>query len=468
MQRLEGLDTSFVYLEHDASPMHVAMTCVFDPSTAPDGYSFAGLRERVEERLPRLAPFRRRLVEMPARMHRPVWVDDPQFDLDAHVHRTTLPARAGVRELERFSADVIAHPLDRSRPLWEMHVLEGLEDGNVGVVTKVHHAAIDGISGAELTVNLLDAAPEADPDAAAESPWQPPPLPSPLSLARGAARDLLRQPGAIARSMVRSAAAGLRLLRHNRRTGATPPPGPFAAPRTPCNGVITPRRHAGFTEVALDEVTAVKDAAGVTVNDVILAMCSRAVRSHLDDYGGCPPEPLVAAVPISVRTDEDRGAMGNRLSAMLVDLATTIDDPVARLEAIAAGTRVAKEQARVLGPDTVSELAALTPPAVLAAMGNLDARLDVTARIPPVCNLIVSNFPGPTVPLYFTGMRMLTAYPIGPLGLGTGLNITVQSYLDTLWFGIVSCPDMLPDPAALPGRIGDALRDLTKAVGTTA
>jgi diacylglycerol O-acyltransferase / wax synthase len=174
---------------------------------------------------------------------------------------------------------------------------------------------------------------------------------------------------------------------------------------------------------------------------------------------------LVAAVPVSVRTDDERGTMGNRLSAMLVDLATTIDDPLDRLETIAAGTGAAKEQDRVLGPDTVSQLAGLTPSAVLAAMGGLESRFDLLARVPPVCNVVVSNFPGPSFPLYCAGARMAAAYPIGPLAAGTALNITVQSYLDTLWFGIVTCPDTVPDPAALPRRLADAVHELTKVLG---
>ncbi|HEX6311103.1 MAG TPA: wax ester/triacylglycerol synthase family O-acyltransferase [Acidimicrobiia bacterium] len=466
MQRLEGLDSSFLYLESEATPMHVGMTCVFDPSTAPGGYTFGGLRRLVEDRLPLLTPFRRRLVEMPGHMHRPVWVDDPGFELDAHLHRATLPAPGGACDLEEFSADVLSRPLDRSRPLWEMHVLEGLEGGMVGAVTKVHHAAIDGVSGAELTANLLDAEP--DPERVPlESQWEPDPVPSRLALARDAVWDLFRLPMATAAGLARTAAAAVRLRRHNREH-ASRPPAPFDAPRTRCNGPVTGRRHVAFTQTDLREVRAVAKAAGVTVNDVILAVCAGALRGHLEDHGGHPDPPLVAGVPVSVRTADDRGTMGNRLSAMLVDLATDVDDPVTRLGTIAAGSRAAKAQDRVLGPETVSRLADVTPAPVLAAMGGLESRLGLTARMPPVCNLIVSNFPGPSVPLYCAGARMTAAYPMGPLALGTGLNVTVQSYLDTLWFGIVSCPDTVPDPPALPARLAGAFHDLAEPVGVRA
>lgn len=463
MERLAGLDSSFVYLENEATPMQVGMTCVFDPSTAPGGYSFARLRRLIEDRLPLVAPFRRRLVEPPGHFHRPVWVDDPDFDLDQHLHRATLPAPGGPRQLEEFAAEVIGRPLDRSRPLWEMHVLEGLAGGMVGVVTKLHHAAIDGVSGAEITANLLDPEPDPEPVTAMDSSWEPEPVPSPFALARDAVRELARLPVEIASGVARTAAAALRLRRHNRHQQTSCPPGPFGAPRTCCNGRLTGRRHVAFTEIALDDVKEIKEAAGVTVNDVILALCAGAVRGQLEDHGGHPEQSLVAGVPVSVRTEDERGTMGNRLSAMLVDLATTVDDPVLRLQAIAAGSRAAKEQDRVLGPDTVSQLAGMTPPAVLAAIGGLESRLGLLERMPPVCNLIVSNFPGPPLPLYCAGARLAAAYPMGPLGVGTGLNITVQSYLDTLWFGIVACPDTVPDPAALPGRLACARDELIGA-----
>ncbi|MGQ0802817.1 MAG: WS/DGAT/MGAT family O-acyltransferase [Actinomycetota bacterium] len=463
MQRLEGLDASFVYLDTPTTPMQVGMTCVFDPATVPGGYSFGKVRRLVEDRLDLVPPFRRRLVGVPGNLHRPVWIEDSEFDLDQHLHRRSLPAPAGPRELEDFTAEVISHPLDRSRPPWEMHIVEGLADGMVAAVTKMHHAAIDGVSGAELTANLLDIGPEPAPVEPPVRPWQPEPAPSPLALVGDAVRELLRQPVVAASTLARAVGAVARLRSHNRRPDTTPPPGPFSAPRTCLNAPVTGRRHVAFAHVSLDDVRQIKDLAGTTVNDVVLAVCAGALRRHLEDHGGYPDRSLVAAVPVSVRTGDHEGAMGNRLSAMLVDLATTVDDPAARLGAIAEGARAAKEQDRLLGPETLSELAGLTPAPLLAAMGALEARFGVTGRMPPVCNLIVSNFPGPPTHLYCAGARMVAAYPMGPVGLGTGLNITVQSYLDTLWFGIVACPDAVPDSERLPGCLVDALGDLTKA-----
>lgn len=461
MERLDGMDASFVYLETPTAPMQVGMTCVFDPSTAPDGYSFAKVRRLVEDRLHLIPPFRRRLVEVPANLHRPGWIDDPDFDLDQHLHRARLPAPGGVGELERFAADVVSRPLDPQRPPWEMHIVEGLEGGMVASVTKMHHAAVDGIAGAELTATLLDLEPEPEPVAPPDSPWNPEPSPSRLALAAGAVRDLLRQPVVTGSVLARTARSAVRLLRHNRRPETTPPPGPFAAPRAPYNGPLTGRRHVAFAQIDLDDVRRIKDSAGVTINDVVLAVCAAALRGHLEDHGGQLEQSLVAAVPVSVRV-QDEDASSNQLSAMLVELGTTIGEPMARLQAIATSSRDAKTQHHVLGPDTFAELADLTPPALLAAAGALESRFNVLGRIPPLCNLIVSNFPGPPFPLYCAGGRMVAAYPMGPLGLGTALNITVQSYLDTLWFGIVACPDVVPEPWALADGIHDAVHELGK------
>jgi WS/DGAT/MGAT family acyltransferase len=463
MQRLDGMDASFVYLETPAAPLQVGMTCVFDPSTAPDGYSFAKVRRLVEDRLHLIPPFRRRLVEVPAHLHRPGWIEDPDFDLDQHLHRVRLLPRGGITELEQFAADAFSRPLDPTRPPWEMHVVEGLEGGMVGSVTKMHHAAVDGISGAELTATLLDLEPEPRPVAPPDAPWRPARPPSPLALAAGAVRELLRQPVAAGSVLARTAGAALRLVRHNRQPATTPPPAPFAAPRCAYNAPLTGARSVSFVQIDLEDVRQIKDTAGVTINDVVLAVCADALRGHLEQHSGVPEQSLVAAVPVSVRSDDQSATTSNELSAMLVELGTTIAEPWGRLRAIAASSRAAKAQHHVLGPDTIPQLADLTPPVLLAAIGALESRFNVLGRIPPACNLIVSNYPGPPFPLYCAGARMVAAYPMGPLGIGTALNITVQSYQDTLWFGIVACPDVVPEPWTLADGVTRAVHELRKA-----
>ena len=465
MQRLDGMDASFVYLDTPTAPLQVGMTCVFDPSTAPDGYSFRKVRRLVEDRLHLIPPFRRRLVDVPAHLHRPGWIDDPEFDLDDHLDQVRLPAPGRITQLEQFAAQVISRPLDPGRPPWEMHIVEGLEGGLVGSVTKMHHAAVDGISGAELTATLLDLEPEPPPAAPPDAPWKPAAPPSRLALAARAVRDVLRQPVAAGSVLARTAQSAMRLVRHNRRPATTPPPSPFAAPRSAYNAPLTGARQVSFAQIDLDDVRQIKDEAEATINDVVLAVCADALRGHLAEHGCLPGQSLVAGVPVSVRTGDQGETSTNRLSAMLVELGTTIDDPMARLRAIAESSRAAKTQHHVLGPDTFSQLADVTPPVLLAAMGALESRFNLLGRIPPACNLIVSNFPGPPFPLYCAGARMVAAYPMGPLGIGTALNITVQSYLDRLWFGIVSCPDVVPEPWTLGEGIPRAVHELGKATG---
>jgi len=254
MQRLTGLDATFLYMETPTNHMHVASTIVVDPSTVPGGYSFERVRALVENRLPLLPPFRRRLVEVPFGLHHPIWIEDPDFDLDYHIRRAALPAPGGKKELEEFAADVFGRPLDRSRPLWEMYLIEGLEHGHIGVVTKVHHSAIDGVSGAELTVNLLDLTPEPliipEPDPA----WKPDRVPTDIEMVGYALNSLARTPVRAAKALRRTTEMALSLRRRNRQPNVSPPPALFSGPKTFLNTTITAHRRFAMTEVSLDDV----------------------------------------------------------------------------------------------------------------------------------------------------------------------------------------------------------------------
>src|SRR5579871_3724065 len=343
MQRLTGLDATFLYMETAHNLMHVASVCVFDPSTVPGGYSFDKVRALVEERLPLLPPFRRRLAEIPFQLHHPLWIEDPDFDLDYHVRRAALPSPGGAEELAAFASEVMSRPLDRDRPLWEMYVIEGLADGRIAAVTKTHHAAIDGVSGAELTVNLLDLTAEPAPPPE-NDPWKADRVPTDIELVGFALQSLARQPLAGVKAFRRTLEMVLTLRRRNRQPDVVPPPGFFDAPKTFINQPITPHRKVGFSEVQLEEIKQVKHLAGATVNDVVLAVCAGALRRYLAYRDEAPDGSLVALVPVSVRTDDQRGTMGNKVSGMLVSLATTIEDPIERLHAITEATRSAKDQ----------------------------------------------------------------------------------------------------------------------------
>jgi diacylglycerol O-acyltransferase len=462
MQRLTGLDAVFLYLETPHNHMHVAATAVFDPSTVPGGYSFEKVRSLVEERLPLLPPFRRRLVEIPFQIHHPLWIEDPDFDLDYHLRRAALPAPGGDAELAEFAESVMGRPLDRSRPLWEMYVVEGLENGMIAIVTKTHHAAIDGVSGAELTVNLLDLQPEPTPVTEPDT-WKPDRIPTDIELVGYAFSSLARQPLSAVKSARRTAEMLLNLRRRNRQPGVNPPPAPFSAPRTSLNTTITPHRRFAYTQVPLDEVKMVKNALGGTVNDVVLALCSGALRSYLADRGEAPDKSLVAMVPISVRTEDEKGALGNRVSSMLVSLATDLDDPVERLRAITEGTKSAKEQDKAIGADVLTDWTEFAAPAVAARAARLYSNMRIADRHSPLFNVTISTVPGPNVPLYSAGSRMVAMYPMGPITDGAGLNITVMSYMGSLNFGLVACRETVPKVWDIAHYLGEALEELKKA-----
>ena len=463
MRRLGGLDPMFFYLETPTTHMHSAYVCIFDPSTAPEDYSFATVRALLEQRLHLLPPFRRRLVEVPLGLDHPRWVEDPDFDLDHHLHPAVIASPGGELELAEFTAAVLSQPLDRTRPPWEMYVIEGLRGGLVASLTKVHHAAIDGVSGEELIVNLLDLAPEPVAVDPPDSPWEPESLPSDLKLMGDALVELCGRPAVTTRAAWRTARAGANLLRHARRAGFSAVSLPMGAPRTSLGAPVGPERRVAFAQVSLDEVKLVKDAFGVTVNDVVLAMCSGALRYHLAALDEQPKASMVAIVPLSVRAEQERGTLGNRLSFMFVSLASAFDDPVQRLRAIAHATQAAKAQEHAIRFDVVgSAWVEAAVPALVAPAVRFASRLGVVDRVRPG-NLIISNIVGPPVDLYFAGARLVAAYPMGPITDGIGLNITVQSYLGSLYFGLMASPNTVPNVWKLAHGLTDALHELAKA-----
>lgn len=461
MQRLTGLDATFLYMETPSIHMHVASTAVFDPSTVPGGYHFEKVKALVRERLPLLPPFRRRLLEVPFQLHHPLWIEDPDFDLDFHVRRAALPSPGGPRELADFAADVMSRPLERTRPLWEMYVVEGLEEGHIAAITKTHHAAIDGVSGAELTANLLDMQPEPAP--APPDDWKPDRIPTDIELVGYAMASLSRQPVSAAKAARRTFEAAVNLRRRNRQPGLHPPPSPFSAPNTSLNTAITPHRKFAFSQVPLDDLKRVKNALGGTVNDVVLAVCAGALRSYLDGKGEHPDESLVAMVPISVRSEDQTGSMGNRVSPMLVSLETLVDDPVERLHAISEATRGAKEQDAAIGADTLTNWAEFAAPALAARAARLYSNMKLADRHRPIFNVTISNVPGPPVPLYSAGAKMTAMYPMGPIADGMGLNITAMSYMGTMNFGLNACRETIPGVWDIAHNLELSLNELLKA-----
>lgn len=465
MQRLSGLDASFLSLETPTMHMHVASAAVFDPSGAPDGLGFERVAALVEERLDLLPPFRRRLVPVPLGLHHPLWVEDPDFDLSYHLRRASLPRPGGLEELAAFAADVIGRPLDRSKPLWEMWVVEGLEGGRVALVSKTHHAAIDGVSGAELTANLLDLERDPPPRPRPAEPWRAERIPSELEMLAYGVRSAACQSLALPRLVAESLATVLDVRDRNRTPGVDVPPAPFSAPRTSFNAPITAHRAVRFAEVDLERVRAVKRVAGTTVNDVVLALVAGSLRGYLAAREELPREPLVALVPVSVRGESERTTLGNRVSPMLVALATGWPDPVERLGAITTATRAAKDQERAIGAESLTRWADFAAPAVAARAARLVTSMRVFDRLRPLVNVIVSNVPGPPVPLYSAGAELVALYPMGPIGEGVGLNVTVMSYCGRLFFGLTACRELVDDLDGIAAGLGAELDALERSLG---
>jgi WS/DGAT/MGAT family acyltransferase len=353
-----------------------------------------------------------------------VWVEDPDFDLEAHVHRVTVPPPGTMHELAEVVADVAGRPLDRSRPLWEMHLIEGLDDGTVGFVSKMHHAAIDGVTGADLMANLFDLTPDApDPEPPAE-PWQPEPIPSDLQLLADALPRILRRPQTMMKVLGNTARSAVDIVRRQREAAAESRPSPalpFTAPRVRWSGGITPHRSVAFGKASLDDMRRVKSVFGTTVNDVVLAACTQTLRQYLLAHDDLPGQPLVCSVPVSVHgRSESEGT--NQVSSMFVRLPVQIDDPVEQLRTINAETREAKELQNAIGADMLQDFAQFIPPALFNRAMRLYSGLNLADRHRPVHNLIVSNVPGPPIPLYCAGAQVVGVYPFGPLLEGAGLN----------------------------------------------
>jgi WS/DGAT/MGAT family acyltransferase len=277
--------------------------------------------------------------------------------------------------------------------------------------------------------------------------------------------SLARQPFRVARAVQKTSGMALTLRQRNREPNVSPPPAPFSAPRTSFNTAITPHRSYAYTSLSLPLAKAVKNAAAVTLNDVVLAICAGALRRWLDDHDEHPEGPLVAMVPISVRSEDARSAMGNQVSSMLTTLATDLDDPVQRLKVIHDDTVQAKEQHEVIGAEALTQWAEFAAPALAGRAARLYSRMRVADRMRPIFNVTISNVPGPPFPLYSAGARLVANYPVGPIADGMGLNMTVMSYMDQLDFGVQACPDVMPDVWGLVDALSAALDELADSLG---
>ena len=463
LARLSGLDASFLYLETSTQPLHVCSVLVLDATTIPGGYSFARLRERLAERIAAIPAFREKLANSWLNLDHPVWVEDGEFDLERHVHRVGLPAPGGRAELAEICGHLAGLPLDRRHPLWEMWVIEGLggaasagKGGRLAVLTKVHHAAVDGVTGANLMSQLCTV----EPDAAAPEPVPASRGTHPLRIAAGGLGRFAARPVQLATSVL-PATVNTVVETVRRATGGQAMAAPFAAPPTPFNASITAHRNVAFAQLDLEDVKSVKNRFGVKVNDVVMALVSEVLRNYLSTRGQLPETSLVAMVPVSVHGRSDRPGR-NQVSGMFASLQTQIADPAQRLRAIAQANSVAKEHSSAIGATLLQDWSQFAGPAVFGIAMRVYARSRLTASR-PVHNLVVSNVPGPQIPLYFLGAEVQAMYPLGPIFHGAGLNITVMSLNGQLNVGLISCPELVPDLWDMADGFGAALQELLAA-----
>jgi WS/DGAT/MGAT family acyltransferase len=418
------------------------------------------------------------------------WIEDPDFDLDFHVRHNALPPPGDDEQLAELTSRIIGRPLDRTRPLWESYVIEGLPGNRFAILTKLHHATIDGASGAELLTLMLDSDPAGDPIPLPVEEWKPEPVPSDSEVIGQALRSLARKPG-------RALLLGVGTMREFGKATRNPAVvaaandfraqlrGPLGAilnrgrprqpegeevrgagrtaPRTPFNAIITPHRRFAFGSVALDDVKAVKNAAGATLNDVVMAVCAGGLRAYLDRHGVLPDAPLVAAVPVSIRSGKETEKWTNRVSMISSPIPTNESDPVQRVKIVHESMMGAKELFDAVPAEQLTDFTQFAPPAVFAQAMRTSTRL--SARFGSPANLVISNVPGPRTPLYAAGAQLLHYYPVSTVVDGQGLNITVQSYLNWLDFGLVGCRELVPDIWDLLDDILNDIVVLGAAVG---
>jgi WS/DGAT/MGAT family acyltransferase len=484
MKQLSGLDAAFLYMETRTTFGHVTGLMIFDrPSAAFD--PMATVYAKYQSMVGALEPLRRRLVEVPFGLDHPYWIEDPNFDLDFHVRELNLARPGRVDQLADQVARITARPMDRTRPLWEIYAIDGLESGRWALLTKFHHATIDGGSGQLMLEMLLDPDPDAPPPGASP-PWEPEAIPSGGELLRLTMGNLMRNPlkamrveARIVRQLAESAGitsvsevaqragAALRKIatsgNGDRPTVSLPI---TSAPPTPWNRAITAHRRFAMRTTSLENVKRLKQVTGGTVNDVVMAICAGALREYLLRHDALPDRPLRAMVPVSIRTGDESDPWTNRVSGIVADLPTDCDDPVERVRRCSTAMDAAKRQFELVPAEALADLTQYSPSVLATAAIRLASRLRLADRVNSPINLVISNVPGPRQPLYFDGAMLQHQFPVSIVTDWQGLNITVQSYLDRLDFGFIVDRDLVPDVWDLADLHVAEIERLFEATGT--
>ena len=457
MQRLSGQDAFFLYRETRTVLQHTLKVAVYEPAATPRSYD--EIKASIARHLHLIPPLRRRLVPIPLGLDHPVWIEDPDFDLDFHVRRAGVPAPGGLRELDEMVSEIASHALSRSRPLWELWLLEGLAGGRQAAVLKIHHALADGVASAALMDRTATrSAAESPPPP--ERPWQPEPIPSRWRLLRDALAEWLRLLARLP-ALLAKTARGLRRLAAARRKAKVRAPLAWDAPDTPFNTALSQRRAFATTSFALEDCRRIKRAFGVTLNDVVLALCAGSLRRWFAARGELPCRPLIASIPVA--GDEEGGPprlYGNRVAYFQTALHVEIADPVERMLATREVTLEAKRELEIMGRETVIDWMEYLPAVPYTLLKRLQSRLRFADVVPSPSNLVVSNVSGPRERIFWDGAQLVEFYSVGPLSEGIGLNLTVWSYCDRMYCALLTCCDQLPDPHAIMQGLHEELREL--------
>ena len=433
-ERLTGLDASFLHLERSGAHMHVASTSIFEGP----GPSHEEFRDHIASRLHLVPRFRQKLRFVPLDQGRPVWVDDPHLNLDYHVRQTALPAPGSDEQLRNLAARIFSQQLDRSKPLWELWLVEGLHDGRFAIIGKSHHALVDGISGVDITTVLFDLDREPENPPSPPPPWLARPEPTDFHLLQEAVRERLTSPREIVRG-VRHVLRGPRKVVQGIGATTKMVGAGLSAPDSVFNVDIGPHRRFAMTQADLGALKRVKDEHGGTVNDVILAVVAGGLGRYLRARGHeTEGVELRALVPVSVRTTDERGALGNRISAMMAPLPIGEQDPVERLRIVTAEMGDLKASGQAVGAEILTKLTDFAP----TTIASQAARLQPAQRF---FNLVVTNVPGPQFPLYVLGRKMESIFPMVPLARRQALCVGIMSYNGQVNFGLIGDYDAMAD-----------------------
>ena len=471
MRMLSALDATFLYLESTHSPMAIGGIYTIDAADAPPGFGYAPWHKLVGGRLSCSRVFRQRLVEVPWGLSHPYWINDPEFDLDIHLPRLALPEPAGQDELMQLAADIWSHELNRERPLWELNFVEGLDTvpglapGSWALITRIHHAAVDGGAVTEMMTSLLDLSPQVRQIDGGDD-WEAEDLPSTLGLITRSWGNLGNKALDLASFAGKAATGTLRVRGDKRICKLNPPPRLMSAPPSVFNGPINSRRVYRGVDFDFNRIKTLRSAVpGATVNDVILSVSAGGLRRYLSERNQLPDKQLVAMAPISVRENQGKGEVGNQVSAMLVALATDMKDPLARLRCIHQNTQSSKVHASAVPANQLTEF---IPSETLAAAARVYTRTRLGGQHRPFFNLTITNVPGPPVPLYVAGAKISRIYGMAPILDGLGLLLVIFSYAGRISIGITSCQEMVPEPERLAECFEHSLNELEEAAAQAA